>query len=95
MSPDNFGPVGTDVVSTVRFADAMTARTILQASPGGFEQYFQEIGQFFPDDATPDLEGMARANAKYGLQMDFKSLPWLIERFGLARPMEMDGETPM
>jgi hypothetical protein len=38
---------------------------------------------------------MARANEKYGLQMDFESLPRLIERFGLARPMEMDGEAPI
>ena len=63
-------------------------------SPAGFEQYFQEIGPFFPDDAEPDLAGMAKANEKYGLQMDFESLPRLIDRFGLARPMEMDGEAP-
>ena len=176
MSPDKFGPVGADIGPTVRFGDAMTARTILEAgateggfsvvehllapkelaaplhmhsredeftvvtkgrvgfllgehvfhagpgelvrkprdqwhtfwnadeepaqvleliSPAGFEQYFQEIAPFFPDNAPPDLEGMARANVKYGLQMDFESLPRLIDRFGLARPMEMDGEAPL
>jgi hypothetical protein len=35
--------------------------------------------------------GSTRANAKYGLQMDFDSLPQLIERFDLARPAEMGG----
>lgn len=60
-------------------------------SPVGFEQYFHEIADCFPDDAPPDLDTMAQANAKYGLQMDFESLPDLIERFNLARPAEMGG----
>jgi mannose-6-phosphate isomerase-like protein (cupin superfamily) len=60
-------------------------------SPAGFEQYFHEIAGCFPDGAPPDLVTMARANVKYGLQMDFDSLPQLIERFDLARPAEMGG----
>jgi hypothetical protein len=63
-------------------------------SPAGFEKYFEEIGAFFPDDAAPDLEGMADASRRYGLQMDFNSLPQLIERFGLTRPLEMDADPP-
>ncbi|MGN7251765.1 cupin domain-containing protein [Arthrobacter sp. SAFR-014] len=70
------------------------AQVLEVISPAGFEEYFQEIGPFFPDDAAPDLEGMAAANAKYGLRMDFESLPKLINRFGLIRPLEMDGEAP-
>lgn len=58
-------------------------------SPAGFEQYFHEIADCFPDDAPPDLDTMTRSNVKYGLQMDFESLPQLIERFNLARPAEM------
>lgn len=60
-------------------------------SPAGFEQYFHEIADCFPDDGPPDLTTMAAANDRYGLQMDFESLPLLIERFKLARPAEMDG----
>lgn len=60
-------------------------------SPAGFEQYFRAIADCFPDDAPPDLDTMAQANLKYGLQMDFESLPVLIERFNLARPAEMGG----
>jgi len=63
-------------------------------SPAGFERYFEEIGPFFPDGKEPDLAGMAKANEKYGLEMDFGSLPQLIERFGLARPAEMDRTAP-
>lgn len=72
----------------------MTQRECSRLSPAGLERYFEEIGPFFPDGAEPDLAGMARANDKYGLQMDFDSLPGLIERFGLARPAEMDGTAP-
>ncbi len=60
-------------------------------SPAGFEQYFHEIADCFPDDAPPDLDTMSRANERYGLQMDFDSLPQLIERFNLARPAEIGG----
>ncbi len=60
-------------------------------SPAGFERYFQEISRCFPEDSPPDLSAMAEANVKYGLQMDFDSLPVLVERFDLARPLEMDG----
>ena len=67
------------------------ARVLEIISPAGFERYFEVIGPFFPDGSEPDLDGMARANEKYGLQMDFDSLPQLIERFGLVRPAEMDG----
>ena len=75
-------------------AEIEPARVLEIISPSGFERYFEEIGQFFPDGAEPDLEGMARANEKYGLQMDFASLPQLMERFGLVRPAEMDGTPP-
>lgn len=70
------------------------ARVLEIISPAGFEKYFEEIGPFFADAAEPDLAGMARANDKYGLQMDFDSLPQLVERFGLVRPAEMDGTAP-
>ncbi|CAI3792522.1 cupin domain-containing protein [Pseudarthrobacter sp. MM222] len=70
------------------------ARVLEIISPAGFEKYFEEIGAFFPDGAAPDFEGMADASQRYGLQMDFNSLPQLIERFSLTRPLEMDADPP-
>jgi mannose-6-phosphate isomerase-like protein (cupin superfamily) len=70
------------------------ARVLEIISPAGFEKYFEEIGAFFPDGASPDLEGMAAASLRYGLQMDFESLPQLIDRFGLTRPLEMEADPP-
>lgn len=74
-------------------ADDEPANVLEIISPAGFEQYFQEISMCFPEDAPPDLGTLAAANAKYGLQMDFDSLPLLVERFNLARPAEMHGTT--
>jgi mannose-6-phosphate isomerase-like protein (cupin superfamily) len=71
------------------------ARVLEIISPAGFEKYFEEIGPFFPDGAPPDLEAMAEANARYGLQMDYESLPHLIERFGLTPPLEMGAPPPV
>lgn len=70
------------------------AQVLEVISPAGFENYFEEIGQFFLDGAGPDIEEMAAVSEKYGLQMNFESLPELIERFGLVRPLEMDGTPP-
>jgi mannose-6-phosphate isomerase-like protein (cupin superfamily) len=70
-----------------------TARVLEVISPAGFEKYFAEIGLFFPEGAAPDLEGVAAVSEKYGLQMDFESLPGLVERFGLALPVEMNGDS--
>lgn len=166
MSQNNYGPVGSDVGTVVRFGDAMTARTLLGAestaasfsvvehlvgprglaaplhmhsredeftivaegaigfllgedvfyaqpgdlvrkpknqwhtfwnagdqparvleiiTPSGFEHYFKEIAPFFPDGQAPDLVALAVTVEKYGLQMDFDSVPKLIKRFNLAR----------
>jgi mannose-6-phosphate isomerase-like protein (cupin superfamily) len=67
------------------------ARLLEVISPAGFEEYFLEIALLFPPDAPPDLDGLDRATEAYGLQMDGDSLPGLVERFGRARPPELDG----
>lgn len=47
-------------------------------SPGGFEQYFAELGA---SSARPD------AAASYGLEFDFDSIPRLCEQHGLRFPV--------
>lgn len=53
-------------------------------SPGGFEDYFREVAAIFR--AGGDLDRFAAANARWGLEMDFESVPGLCERFGLTYP---------
>jgi mannose-6-phosphate isomerase-like protein (cupin superfamily) len=50
-------------------------------SPAGFEDFFREVAA-----AWGDLEKFAQINEKYGLEMDFESVPGLCERFGLTFP---------
>lgn len=64
------------------------ARLLEVLTPAGFEDYFLELAGMFPADGPPDLEGMAEACDRYGLRMDFASLPDLVARFDLAPPPE-------
>lgn len=50
-------------------------------SPAGFENYFREVAA-----AWGDVQRFAEINQKYNLDMDFDSVPWLCERFGLSFP---------
>jgi mannose-6-phosphate isomerase-like protein (cupin superfamily) len=49
--------------------------------PAGFEQYFREVAASWGDPAR-----FAEINRRYGLEMDFDSVPGLCERFGLTFP---------
>jgi mannose-6-phosphate isomerase-like protein (cupin superfamily) len=52
-------------------------------APGGFENFFDELvdaGAAGP----PDPEALTALAARYGLEMDFESIPGLCERFGLT-----------
>lgn len=50
-------------------------------SPAGFEQYFREVAA-----AWRDLAKFAAINRKYALEMDFESVPWLCQQFGVTFP---------
>lgn len=67
------------------------ARVLEIVSPPGLEEYFAELARYFPTDAPPDLDAVADASDRYGIEMDPDSLAGLVERFGLARPPELDG----
>jgi mannose-6-phosphate isomerase-like protein (cupin superfamily) len=62
------------------------ARLLEIISPAGFERYFDEL---------VDMGGSARARPdaiadlarRYGLEVDIKSIPSLVERFGLNSPI--------
>jgi mannose-6-phosphate isomerase-like protein (cupin superfamily) len=56
-------------------------RIIEVISPAGFEDFFREVAAHWGD-----MEAFARLNEKYGLEMDFESVPGLCQRFGLVFP---------
>lgn len=62
------------------------ARALEIISPAGFERYFVEIASLLPPahDGPLDEEAIGAIMAKYGLEMDFGSIPMLAERHGLV-----------
>src|SRR3954466_919758 len=52
-------------------------------SPAGFERYFAELVALPADGVPPGPAQFAAIAARYGLELDFDSIPGLIERFGL------------
>jgi quercetin dioxygenase-like cupin family protein len=58
------------------------ARLLELISPAGFEQYFREAAPLLAGP-EPDTEAVARAAARYGLELAFSTVPALVERHGL------------
>jgi mannose-6-phosphate isomerase-like protein (cupin superfamily) len=54
-------------------------------SPAGFELYFEELIKLPPDlDRDERVKTIAAIAERYGLEMDFGSIPSLIERYNLV-----------
>jgi quercetin dioxygenase-like cupin family protein len=63
------------------------ARLLEIISPAGFERYFAELVELGGSTrAAP--EDLAALGARYGLEVDPKSIPDLVSRFGLTFPGE-------
>jgi len=58
------------------------ARILEIISPAGFERYFEELTEL-PADGPPDRAKIAAIAARHGLELDFGSIPQLVERHGL------------
>lgn len=65
------------------------ARFLEVISPAGFERYFAEAEPLF-SNGEPDMEGFAALSERYGLEMDFESVPRLAAEHGLEMPPEAE-----
>jgi mannose-6-phosphate isomerase-like protein (cupin superfamily) len=54
-------------------------------SPGGFEHLFEEMAE---NPEAMEGEAAAELDARYGLEVDYDSIPRLCEEHGLAFPVE-------
>ena len=63
------------------------ARLLEIISPAGFEHYFAEAESLFAP-GEPDMEAFAALSRRYGLDMDFDSVPRLAAEHGLDMPPE-------
>lgn len=64
------------------------ARLLEIISPAGFERYFAEAASMFTGE--PDMEAFAALSERYGLVMDFDSVPRLVAEHGLTPPPEAE-----
>ena len=63
------------------------ARVLELIVPGGFENYFAELGELIPPALpAPDLEGLAQLQERYRVEMDFASIERLSREHGLGSP---------
>jgi len=69
-------------------ASDQPARLLEIISPSGFEHYFVELARLFDSLSGNDPEAFAALNEKYGLRMDFDSVPGLLEAHGLVAAAE-------
>jgi quercetin dioxygenase-like cupin family protein len=65
------------------------ARLLELISPAGFENYFRELAPLLAS-ALPDEAAIADVVARYELDIDFDTIPVLIERHGLRAPAQID-----
>jgi quercetin dioxygenase-like cupin family protein len=59
------------------------ARILEVISPAGFERYFEELVELPSGAGPPDRAQIAAIAARYGLELDFDSIPGLLEQHGL------------
>ena len=62
------------------------ARILEIISPAGFEQYFAELGDLVESGQPLGPDTVAPIAERYGLELDFASIPSLVERHGLTFP---------
>ena len=61
------------------------ARLLEIISPAGFERYFEELTELPPDlDRQERVKTIAAIAERYGLEMDFASVPDLLEQYNLV-----------
>jgi len=51
-------------------------------SPGGFEQYFEELARLFAG-GSPDMHEVSEVAQHYGLEFDFGHMQEIMERYGV------------
>lgn len=59
------------------------ARILEIISPAGFERFFEELTELGGAEGPPDPGAMAALAARYGAELDFDSIPGLIEKYGV------------
>ena len=63
---------------------ASPARLVEVIWPAGFERYFEELDQLLSSTGgQPDPAGITELAGRYGMEMDFGSIPDLMQKYGV------------
>ncbi len=63
------------------------ARLLEVIWPAGFERYFEELDQLLSSTGgQPDPARITKLAGRYGMEMDFGSIPGLMEKYGVKLP---------
>jgi mannose-6-phosphate isomerase-like protein (cupin superfamily) len=65
-------------------AGSTPARILEVISPAGFEQYFADVIQEIASGKPFDPAAITTQAARYGLELDFESVPRLVQQHGLS-----------
>jgi quercetin dioxygenase-like cupin family protein len=60
------------------------ARILEVISAAGFEGYFDQLTELLRDGGPPDPAAIAELAGSYGLELDFESVPRLVEEYGVS-----------
>ncbi len=60
------------------------ARILEIISPAGFEDYFEQMVELLAPGGPPDPAAVAPIAERFGLELDFESVPRLLEEYGLS-----------
>nr|CAA9231974.1 hypothetical protein AVDCRST_MAG63-1015 [uncultured Armatimonadetes bacterium] len=60
------------------------ARILEIITPAGFEKYFEEVMNYFPENGPPDVAGLKALCRRYDFEMDVESVPGLLQKYGLS-----------
>jgi quercetin dioxygenase-like cupin family protein len=60
------------------------ARILELISPAGFEGYFDELTELLRHGGPPDPTAIAELAARYGLELDFGSVPHLVQEYEVS-----------
>ena len=65
-------------------AGSSPARVLELIAPAGFEHYFEELAVVLGASGPPDVERIQALAQKYDMEMDFSSVPELLQRYNLS-----------
>jgi quercetin dioxygenase-like cupin family protein len=73
-----------NIAHTFWNAGSAPARVLELIAPAGFERYFDELAAVLGVGGPPDVDRIKALAQKYDMEMDFSSVPELLQRYNLS-----------